>query len=122
VISLDEFKQRRRPVRDIASDLRMIQQQAVRQDAVTGDANWDYFLAYLEHALQNAEGAREAEDRKLRNPQLVNDEQIRACKVSLAQIEARIGTLKEILMLPKFLKEHGDLAKKQIEELTQAKK
>lgn len=122
MLTIDDFKRRPRPIRDLASDLRIIAQQAVRHEAVTGDPNWDFFLAYLEHALQAAESQRDQEDKRLRNPALVNDEAIRTCKVALAQLEARIGTLKEVMMLPKFLKEQGNLAKQQITELGTTKK
>lgn len=95
----------------------MIAQEAVRMEALTGDEAWDHFLSYLESALKNTTRQREAAQDQLLDSRMVNGDAIHACKISIAALEARIGTLKEILTLPKFLKEQGGLARGQIDEL-----
>lgn len=117
-LTRDEWKDRR-PLRAVRTppNLDVIVREAVRMDALTGDENWDFFLAYLEAALRAAEAQQKIEDSKLRSPLLVNDEAIRALKAQLTFIESRIHTLKEVLMLPKYLKEHGDAARAQIADM-----
>lgn len=122
-LSIDEFKSRpRAPRADIGESLRAVHQQAVRLAAVTGDPDWDYFLAYVESAVQSAERTRTQEETKLRDSRLVNDEAIRTIKISIAQLDARIGAFKEVLLLPKFLKEQGDKAKLRLAEMVAAQK
>jgi hypothetical protein len=102
------------------ANLEVIAREALRAEAVTGDENWDHFLTHLEANIRATEVQLEAEDRKLRSPYLVNDEQIRTLKAHITRLEERIRTLKEVLMLPKYLKQHGDLARAQIADLAKS--
>lgn len=116
--SLDEYRNTRpQPQKTAGPELRMLAQEAVRLEALTGDEAWDHFLSYLESALKTAERMHAAEDAKLRNPFLVNDDAIRMAKAHVACLQVRIDTLKEILLLPKFLKDRAALAKAQIADL-----
>ena len=115
--TLDEFrKDRPRIVASRSPDLRMIAQEAVRMEALTGDEAWDHYNAYLEAALKTA--TRQMDDAKshLTDSRLVNGDAIVAVKLSIAALEARIATLKEVLTLPKFLKDQGSLARMQIDD------
>ena len=122
--SLDEFRARPQlaPRARSMGTLQIVQQQAVRQSALTGDANWDPFLSYIEAAIAATERKRDAEDVKLRDPNLVNDEAMRGIKINLVRLEERIGALKEVLALPKFLKEQGESARRQIAEFSAEQK
>lgn len=121
--TLDEFRrerplpQRERPENSVAAQT--IVREAVRMEAVTGDPDWDHYNAYLEAAVKMAERVRDEGVRKLRDPFLVNDEAIRALKASITRLDARIDTLKEVLALPKLIKERAALVKPQIAEMTQ---
>lgn len=116
--TIDEYRANHpRIVRERTPELRMIAHEAVRLEAVTGDEDWDHFLAYLEAALRATTRQREAAQTALLDPRMVNNDAIHACKLSIAALEARIGTLKEIITLPKFLKEQAGLARGQIAEL-----
>jgi hypothetical protein len=118
--TLDEYR-RLKPVTTEAREppLRAMMQEAVRIEAVTGDAAWDHYNSYVEAALKMAEHSRDSADARLRDPYLVNDEAVRTLKVTITRLEARIDTLREILLLPKLLKERGALARAQIAEMTQ---
>ena len=122
--TLDEFRKLpRATTRESAiAKVHLVAQQALRQDAVTGDPNWDYFLAYIEAAIAVNERARAGEDIKLRDPSLVNDEKIRVLRVNIVRIDERIATFKEVLSLPKFLKSQGEVARKQIAEFSAEQK
>lgn len=98
-------------------DLQMLAQEAVRIEALTRDPLWDHFLSYLEASLQKTERLMRDEALRLRDPHLVNDDAIRTCKANLTILETRAATVKEILLLPKFLKEHSALAKAQIADM-----
>lgn len=116
--TLDEFnKEHPRAPRGNVANLRMLGQEAVRMDRLTGDEHWDHFLSYLEFALKETKKHLEIQRDKLSDPGLVNDEQIRQVKANAAQSEARIWTLEEVIGLPKALKEQANLAQYQIEAL-----
>lgn len=116
--TLDEFRALKPLVtRDRLPELRMMSQEAVRMEAVTNDPDWDHYLAYLEAALKATTRILDVELARLRDPRFVNSEQIQVCKSAIAALEARIGTLKEIQSLPKFLKERGTMARESIANL-----
>lgn len=118
MLTIDEFHSRPKVVRpDLGASLRAIAQQAARQEAVTGDPDWDYFLAYIENALQTAERERATDEVRLHDPNLVSDDKVRALRMSLIRLDVRIGTLKEVLLLPKYLKKQGDMAKESLANL-----
>lgn len=100
-----------------AQNLDIIVREAARMEALTGHPDFDHFLTYIEAALRASEAQLKIEDAKLRSPYLVNDEAVRVLKAQITFIESRIHTLKEVLMLPKYLKEHGDAAKAQIADM-----
>ena len=117
-ITRDEYNLRRPPrARQNVERLHVAEREAVRMEAVTGDPNWDHFNSYLESALKASERALAAEEEKLRNPYLVNDELIRLCKVNITRILTRIETLREVIALPKRIKEHGALARAEIADM-----
>jgi hypothetical protein len=111
--TLDEFKNAARPARAVrdTTQLHVLAQEAVRMENLTGDPHWDHFLSYLEFALKETRRLLEIQRQKLSDPGLVNDEQIRLLKSNIAQSEARIWTLNEVIELPKKLKEGAQIAK-----------
>jgi len=115
--TLDEYRQQRKAPRDRSPELHALAREAVRAEAVTNDADWNHFLSYLEAAISRTTSLRDQEDKRLRDPLLVEDLEIRRCKVRIAELETRIATLKEVILLPKFIKEQGNLARQQIAEL-----
>jgi hypothetical protein len=116
--TLDEHrKENPRIGRDRIPEMRMMLAEAVRMEAVTGDPDWDHYLAYLEAALMATTRLLDVELARLRDPRFVNSEMIQVCKSAIAALEARIGTLKEIQSLPKFLKERGAMARESIANL-----
>lgn len=98
-------------------DLQMIAQEAVRVEALTGDATWDRYNAYFEAAIKNATRMLVDLEGRLRDSALVNDDAIRGLRVQIACMQTRIDTLKEVLLFPKYLVQRGALAKAQIEDL-----
>lgn len=128
--SLDEFRsarpgqeaERASRTEKTAQALEAISREAVRMQALTGDPAWDHFLTYLEAAYKAAIKHRDFEFAKLRDPMLVNDEEIARCRAKITILESRISTLDEIIGLPKFIKEHGELARVQIADMERGAK
>lgn len=123
--TLDEYR-KHKPVASVAPSraadparLQGMVQESVRIEALTADENWDYFLRYLEFAIKSAERLRDQEMERLRSPELVNDDAVRLCRAKVAHLDTRIAVLKEVLMVPKTLKERGAAARAQLEDLAQ---
>lgn len=119
--TLDEFRRNHptapREVRP-SVNLQMIAQESVRAAAVTGDADWDHFLAYIEAVIKIATKHLDIEVTKLRDPYRVNVDEIAKCKAAITALEARIATMTEVILLPKFIKEQGEAARAKIAEMT----
>ena len=120
--SLDEFRQTRAQpsaerVRRTAEALETISREAVRAQNMTGDANWDHFLTYLEAARRAAVKHRDFEFEKLRDPMMVNADEIAKCKAKINGVDARIDTLEEIMALPRTLIANGERAREMIAEM-----
>jgi hypothetical protein len=120
--TLDEFRKERplqaAPRSANLGNMQMIAHEAVRLEALTGDPDWDHFLAYFEAALKMATRMRDQEMTRLRDPGLVNPDDVAKLRANLLRLDARIDTLSEVLMLPQLLKKQGELARLQIAEMT----
>ncbi len=120
--TLDEYRRERaltqRPSQAPQQQLHVSVRAAVRMEALTHDEDWDFFLAYIEAEVQRSEAELAQADATLRAPLLVNDEAIRVLKAHITRAEARIAALKEVLLLPAFIKKNGALARAQIAEMT----
>lgn len=118
--TLDEFRQQA-PERSTRTSqiahLRPLAQVAPRIEALTGDPTWDYFLAYLEAAATAARRHLEFEFVKLRDPMMVNGDEIAKCKAKITAIEARLETLSEVMALPKLLREQSERAHELIAQM-----
>lgn len=118
--TIDEYRERKPlPAREgpQRTDLKMLAQETVRLAALTGDEHWDHFLSYLEAAVKIAKHLSDGEAAKLRDPMLVNAEEIAKCRARITQLDSRIVTLEEILLLPKFLRENAAAAREKIAEM-----
>lgn len=122
-ISIDEFRKRPKTasaerLARTAQALEGITREAVRMEALTGNPEWDHFLSYLEAAHKAALRHREVEFAKLRDPMLVDPQEIQRCKIKVAIIDTRIEAIDEIMALPKFIQDHGEKARELIAEMT----
>ena len=123
-ISIDEWRARK-PRANIermartAVALEGITREAVRMEALTGNPEWDHFLSYMEAAHKAALKHRDHEFAKLRDPMLVDPQEIQRCKTKIAMVDTRIDTLDELMKLPKFILDHGEKARELIAEMTQ---
>ena len=108
--SIDDFRSRSRPAvlaEDRINQLRGIAQEAPRAAALTGRPEWDYFLRYIEAQIKIAEAGvieRHAQAARLL---LLDAEKARIAAVAAHVFETRAETLREVILLPKWLIEQG---------------
>jgi hypothetical protein len=122
--TLDEYRLTH-PVKALGGDryaelvrgLRMLAQESLRADAITGDPAWDGFLAYLEAMMSASRRGLTAEISKLRDPSFVNDEEVRKCRALIIRLDTRIETLEMIVGLPAILKKDAERAKVMLDEI-----
>jgi len=72
---------------------------------VTSDPHWDRFLSYIQAAIEAEQGKEQTLFASLRDPGLVNHDQIMQVKIALAQCTAHIQAWQEVMAVPKRLKD-----------------
>lgn len=92
-------------------------QAAVKAEHLTGDEVWDWFLTFIQAALdattQEIAGWRSTLD----SPNLVNADDIQRIRIAIFRAEERISAWNAVIELPKDLKDKGEEAKKLLERL-----
>lgn len=115
MLSLDEFRTRPRPINDRQlADLKSIAQEMPRAAALTGDPNWDFYLRYLEAGIKRCEAQAEQKRIEAARLVLVDEQAAKAAAVLVTKLEERANTLREIILIPKWIKENGERALEQI--------
>ena len=110
-ISLDEFRGRpKRLDTTHIADLKSIAQEMPRAAALTGDPNWDYFLRYLEAGIKRCEKQAEQKRQEAARLVLTDEQAAKAAAVLVTKLEERANTLKEIILIPKWIKDNGESA------------
>ena len=99
---------------ELVRGLRMMAQESVRAEALTGDPAWDGFLAYLEAFIAAAKRSLESELAKVRDP-LTGEEEVRRSRALVARLDTRIATLEQIIGFPALLKHDAERAAKMLE-------
>ena len=120
MISLDEYRASLRVSTQGQSriaELKGMAQEVPRMAAVTGDANWDYFLRHLEAQIKAAERMIAIEKEKLSSPTVTLHEQMLLIKNRIIIWQTRAETLREVIVLPKHLRDQGERAAKLVAEL-----
>ena len=118
--SLDDFRTRARPSvvsQARALELRGMMQEAPRAAALTGSAEWDHYLRYVEAHIKAAERMAEMKKNQAASLVLVDEEKAKAAAVLATVYQARAETLRELILIPKWIRESGEAAAKEIAEL-----
>ena len=97
--------------------LEMLRQAAVPAEALTGDQNWDIHLRYVQAAIEDTEGQREAFQAILNDPRTVNSDELMAAKIAMVECGGRIEAFKACLSLPSDLMAMGEQAKELLERM-----
>ena len=119
-MNIDEYRNRdsKRP-KPVAKtdDLQAIAREAAKIEILTQDENWNLFLSYLEASLKASKCHAQGMAEQLRDPMIVNPDQIAKIRAALSMADVRSAVIEEIIEFPKFLLEQGEKAKKQIAEM-----
>lgn len=117
--SLDEFRTRARPTQAQARlpELKTAVQEAVRAAALTGDQNWDFYLRYVEANIKATERQIIVKRDQAASLVLVDEPAAKQAAILAATLTVRAETLRELILLPKWILENGEAAKKLVAEL-----
>jgi hypothetical protein len=83
----------------------------VAMEALTGDANWDLFLSYVQAAIDETDRAIEAVKAALISPQLADPLLIMTAKLRAVELTSRAATLRTVIDLPKEIATLGNKAR-----------
>ena len=95
---------------DRKTNLRMAEQASVKAQALTRDPHWDWFLSFIQAAVEETEKQRNSLLTQLSDSRMVNIDQIMAVKLALAQCTGRLEAWTSARDLPKDLFENGEKA------------
>ncbi len=115
--SLDEFRHRARLPAARVNDLRGMAQEVPRMAALTGSAEWDLYLRHIEAYIKATERMIEQKRDQAAALVLVDESKAKQAAVLVAALSARVETLRELILLPKWIIENGTQAAKLVEEL-----
>lgn len=93
------------------ADLEHFVQAQVRMENLTGDADWDLFLQYLQAGCDKAEAEAAQLETRLMDPMTVNMDEIMAVKIALARNKGYAEAVRAVLSLPADIKKTGEQAK-----------
>lgn len=111
--TFDEFR-RNAPRREAEADLRhlrALQQAEVAANNLTGSPEWDVFLSYVQHAVKETTEQRDAWQRRLNAPDVVDHTELLKIKIAIAECNARIDAWTVAIALPADIKRNGNKAK-----------
>jgi hypothetical protein len=118
--SIDEFRSGLRATpqgQSRIAELKGIAQESPRMAALTGSESWDHFLRYIEAQIKMAEAEIDAKRMQAANLVLVDEAKAKAAAVQVTVLESRAATLREVILLPKWLIEQGARAGKLVAAL-----
>lgn len=118
--SLDEYRERLRATpqaKERINELRGMAQEVPRMAALTGSESWDHFLRYVEAHIKAAERQITQKRDQAAALVLVDEAKAKAAAVIVMTLEARAETLRELILLPKWILQNGEQAKKLVAEL-----
>ena len=112
-VSLDDFRNRVRATPQAQgriNELKGLAQEAPRMAALTGSAEWDYFLRFVEAQIKLAEREAEVKRGQAATLILVDEDKAKAAALAYTILQSRAETLREVILLPKWLIEQGGKA------------
>lgn len=118
--SLDEYRASLRAApqgQGRIAELKGMAQEVPRMQALTGSETWDYFNRYLEAQIKMAEREIESKRNQATALVLVDEAKAKQAAVVVAALEARAQTLREVILLPKYLIKQGARAGKLVAAL-----
>ena len=118
--SLDEYRKRLRASPQGEArvlELRGMAQEVPRASALTGSAEWDWYLRYVEASIKTAERLIAGKREQAASLVLVDEPKAKAAAVMVTALEARRDTLLELISMPKWIIENGQKAAELVAKL-----
>lgn len=118
--SLDEYRTRLRATPQAQgriNELKGLAQEAPRMAALTGSETWDYYLRIIEAQIKAAEREIVVKREQVSALILVDEAKAKAAALVVTIFESRAQTLREVIMLPKWLIEQGAKARETVEAI-----
>ena len=100
--------------------LEMLAQAEVKAKHLTGNAEWDRFLSYLQNFRDTIEKQRDGFANAIADPRVVDHGRILEAKIAMAECKGIIDALDGVISLPKDLMEMGAQAKTLLERMPAA--
>lgn len=118
--SREEYAQVAARQRESRSQARMPMLRALaavtpKMEALTRDENWNSYLAYISGLIEQLREARDAAQRRLTNPAVVDPTALMEAKMAVAINEAQIAAFEIARDLPKAMMESAKAAQDIIE-------
>ena len=85
--------------------------------ALTGSAEWDFYLRYIEANIKATERMIEQRRDQAASLVLVDEAKAKQAAVLVAAMSARAEALRELILIPKWIIENGTEAAKAIAEM-----
>lgn len=112
--SYDEWKRKQRNNvggRPDVVNFRLAQQAAVASQHLTGSADWDKFLTYIQAAIEGGQYAEQGWLARLTAPNSTPQDMTEA-KIRLHEVRGAIAALNWVIAIPRNLREAGIVAEK----------
>ena len=90
-----------------ARSLATVRQAAVKVELLTGDPNWDFFIQYIQAAVNGIEPQIADTERTILDPAVADPIVIQQAKNVLAELRGRRDALVSVIELPKELISDG---------------
>ena len=116
--SLDEYRGRARQAPpERLPEFKTAVQESVRAAALTGHPAWDWYLRHIEANIKATEREMERKRDQAAALVLVDEPGAKAAAVIAASLAVKLDTLRELILLPRWIIENGEAAKKLVAEL-----
>ena len=116
--SLDEYRGRARQAPpERLPEFKTAVQESVRAAALTGHPAWDWYLRHIEANIKATEREMERKRDQAAALVLVDEAAAKQAAVLVAALASRAETLREFILLPKWILENGEAAAKLVAEL-----
>lgn len=102
---------------DVQAQAQVIAREAVRMEFLTQDESWNQWLSFLQSYLSATMRLAKHFNDQLRDPMLVNVDELAKVRAALTMADCKIQLLNEIIAFPKMLLEEGEKAKKIVAEM-----
>ena len=99
--------------------LEILAQAEVGAANLTGDANWDIFLSYIQAAVERTEADIRMTETLLSSPDVVETTDLMRLKIQLARLRSQVSAWNAVISLPKDIKVEGEKAKEVLERLAE---